>query len=106
MFPRSRACLVLILSMLWTSARAETGLVKLKPSTCDYFLIQTPSGHVLAEWFGGYDPSRGDNVIGSFNTYGFVTVFYGNAHLEGKIYIEDYWLDSEDAIEKLSEQCQ
>jgi hypothetical protein len=56
-------------------ARAENGVVALRVSGCDYYLIATSGGFVLAEWYGGFDPSRGDRVVGSFNTYGFKTVF-------------------------------
>lgn len=86
-------------------ALAEVGIVSFRVSGCDYYLIAAPSGLVLAEWYGGYDPSRDDKVIGSFNTYGFVTLFVGSNASETNAYIEDYMLDNEDALEKLSEQC-
>jgi hypothetical protein len=86
-------------------ARAENGVVALRVSGCDYYLIATSGGFVLAEWYGGFDPSRGDRVVGSFNTYGFKTVFFGPSMREGRVYIEDYWLDRESALEQLSEIC-
>jgi hypothetical protein len=94
-----------VLSSMAVVAHAERGVVTMRPSACDYFLIYTPSEFVLAEWYGGRDPSRGERVVGAFNGYGFKTVFYGNLRMEGRIYIEDYWLDEDDALEKLSEQC-
>ena len=87
------------------NANAETGLVTKKVSGCDYFIIDAPSGFAVAEWFGGHDPDIGEKVIGSFNSFGFLTFFYGSEKVDGRVYIEDFGLDEDDALEKLSEQC-
>jgi hypothetical protein len=87
-------------------AMAETGMVILRVSGCDYYLISSGSGIVLAEWYGGYDPVKGDYVTGSFKQYGFKTLFFGPDGREGRAYIEDYSLSQDEALEKLSEQCQ
>ena len=87
------------------AAHAETGTVVKRVSGCDYFLINTASGLTVAEWYGGYDPREGDRVAGSFNGYGFKTLFYGPRAIEGRVWIEDYSLDRDEALEKLSEQC-
>jgi hypothetical protein len=33
-------------------ARAEPGVVAFRVSSCDYYLIRTNNGYVLAEWYG------------------------------------------------------
>jgi hypothetical protein len=84
---------------------AETGTVALRVSGCDYYLITTNKGYVLAEWHRGYDPSKGDFVAGAFGQYGMRTLFFGTDHKESRAYIEDYWLDGNDALEQLSTSC-
>jgi hypothetical protein len=88
-----------------SEAHAENGVVALRVNGCDYYLVAASEGFILAEWYGGYDPSRGDKVVGSFNTYGFKTLFFGPNMREGRVYIEDYWLRQESALEQLSEKC-
>jgi len=90
---------------LISDARAEIGHVTKTVSGCDYFIIDAPSGYVVAEWYGGHDPHQGEAVVGAFNTFGFLTVFYGGGRTEGRVYIEDYGIDEDDALEKLSEEC-
>lgn len=87
------------------NANAEIGHVTKKVSGCDYFIIDAPSGYVVAEWYGGHDPYQGETVVGAFNSYGFRTFFYRFRKTEGRAYIEDFGLDEDDALEKLSEQC-
>jgi hypothetical protein len=33
-------------------------------SGCDYFLVSTVQGFALLEWYGGYDPDIGDEIVG------------------------------------------
>jgi hypothetical protein len=87
------------------NANAEVGHVTKTVSGCDYFIVDAPSGYVVAEWYGGHDPYVGEQVVGSFNSYGFLTFFYGSGKTEGRVYIEDYGLGEDEAFEKLSEQC-
>ncbi len=94
-----------LLSALSSLAHAERGVVALRVSGCDYYIISAPTGYVVAEWYGGYDPSRGDLVIGSFDGYGFKTLFFNSSQNEGRTYIEDYMLDQDQALEQISEKC-
>jgi hypothetical protein len=93
------------LLFLVASAKAETGVVALRVSGCDYYLIETNQGYTVVEWYGGHDPSRGEPVIGSFNSYGMKTIFFGQGREEGRVWIDDYWLSEDDALEKISDQC-
>jgi hypothetical protein len=87
------------------TARAENGIVALRASGCDYYLIYTNSGYVLAEWYGGHDPYKGEQVAGALSSYGMKTAFFGAGAIEGRVYMEEYWLGEDDAVEQLSEQC-
>jgi hypothetical protein len=107
-FVRNIICVVAGLGLwccLTRNANAEAGHITKTVSGCDYFIIDAPSGYVVAEWYGGHDPHEGEGVVGAFNSYGFLTFFYGSEKTEGRVYIEDYGLDEDEAMEKLSEQC-
>ena len=77
--------------------------VILKPSGCrGYFLADGDSGGIyLLEWYGGYDPVVGDNLIGDIKSYGFKDVFYLDKNSKGRVYVDDYMLSRSRAIEKL-----
>jgi hypothetical protein len=88
-----------------TSANADTGVVVLRVSGCDYYVISATGGFVIAEWYGGYDPDKGDVVIGSFISYGMKTLFFQHGQAESRAYIEDYWLGQDETLEKMSDKC-
>src|SRR5437762_4272890 len=87
---------------LVTTTFAQKGVVAYRVRSCDYFLIyiEKSDDYVLAEWYGGYDPDKGDIVYGSFGSWGMKEVNYLRER-EGKLYIDDYGLDKDDALEKL-----
>lgn len=71
---------------------------------CDYFLADGPRGLYLLQHYGGYDPSRGDGIYGEIRSYGFISVIYGNGS-EGRLYVDDFMLGQDRAVEKLREKC-
>lgn len=83
----------------------DTAVVVLRLRGCDYFLADGPNGLYLLEWYGGYDPERGDDLFGDINGYGFRDVFYITKRREGRVYVDDYMLSRSRAIEKLAEKC-
>ena len=85
-----------------TSAAPIT--VVLRARSCDYFIADGPQGYYLLEWYGGHDPDRGDGIYGQLGTYGFKDVLYGGGQ-EGRLYIDDYLLSKDRALEKLREKC-
>lgn len=97
------ACLLLLLPV---AAFGDKATVILKVRGCDYFLADGLRGIYLLEWYGGYDPNRGDTIIGEIGSYGFKTVFYLGKDREGRVYVEDYDLSKSDALEKLAEKCE
>lgn len=70
-----------------------------------YFIGDGPSGYFLLEWYGGYDPSVGDVMIGDLAGYGFKDVFYPAIGSQGRVYVDDYLLSRERVIEKYREKC-
>jgi hypothetical protein len=58
----------------------------------------------VLEWYGGYDPVKGDRLIGPIASYGFKDVYYPG-HRSGRVYVEDYLLSKSRAQEKLLDKC-
>jgi hypothetical protein len=75
-------------------------------SGCDYFIVATPSGYDLLEWYGGHHPDRGDVLVGEYESYGMHDIYDDTADEELTVWVEDYDLSKEDALEKLVEQCE
>lgn len=78
--------------------------VVLRVSGCDYFIADGPRGLYLLEWYGGYDPSRGDGILGEIRGYGFKDILYAQGQ-EGRVYVDDYLLGKDSALEKIREKC-
>lgn len=78
--------------------------IVLRVRSCDYFIADGPRGHYLLEWYGGYDPDRGDGIFGELDGYGFKDVLYTGGR-DGRVYVDDYLLSKDRALEKLSEKC-
>jgi hypothetical protein len=97
--------LVTTIFLPFSSAFGDKGVIVFYKSGCDYFIADGPNGYYLLEWYGGYDPSEGDIIIGRLNSYGFKNVYYPRQGKKGRIYVEDYLLSKDDALEKYFEHC-
>jgi hypothetical protein len=87
-------------------AYAARGTLVFRTGGCDYFVVETSKGYDVLEWYSGHDPDKGDLIVGDFEHYGFKTVYDESADREIRVWVEDYWLSKEDALEKLLEQCE
>jgi hypothetical protein len=83
----------------------QGGSVIATRSGCDYFIVATSRGYDLLEWFGGWPPDRDDELVGTFEQYGFHSIYDRTASQSIRVWVEDYWLDEDDAYEKLNEHC-
>jgi len=52
-----------------------TGIVTNRISGCDYFVVRTKAGYDVLEWYGDYDPDKGDALVGNYEIYGFHDVY-------------------------------
>src|SRR6202022_3467551 len=100
------ALLVMILLILSAPALAVKGTLAHRQSGCDYFVVATPSGYDLLEWYGGHDPDKGDVLIGKYHSYGMHDIYDETADENISVWVEDYDLSKEDALEKLVEHCE
>lgn len=94
-----------------TPARAAPvgGYVALTRSGCDYFIVATKTGYAIFEWFSGALPDKDDFLVGSysaFHTYGFHSIYDKTQDQGMRIYVEDYDLDEDDALDKFNEKCE
>ncbi len=80
-------------------------VVVFHPSGCDYFICATANDYLLLEWYGGNDPDKGDILIGNFNSYGFVDGYNLTQEKSLRVWVEDFWLSKDNAIEKFVEKC-
>lgn len=87
------------------TAHAAKGEIVYYKSGCDYFIVETAMGYALLEWYGGYDPSRGEVVAGDFETYGMKEIYNLTANQETNVWVEDFWLSKDRAIEEYFDKC-
>ena len=68
----------------------------------DYYIVETRKGYTVLERYSGrlYE---GDKVRGELNKYNFKYLINRNNNSEVKVYIDDYMLSDDDALEKLGE---
>lgn len=101
-----RLALLVMLLVAAPSARASKGSVVYYKSGCDYYIVETPAGYSLLEWYGGNDPSVGDVLVGSFESYGMKEIHNLTADSETSVWVEDFWLSKDRVIEKYFDKCE
>ena len=87
------------------SAIAAKGIVGYIKSGCSYYIVETPMGYALLEWYGGNTPSRGDTLVGDFESYGMKDIYNVTADSETRVWVDNYWMAKSRAIERYFEKC-
>lgn len=89
-----------------TNAMADNAIVVVYKSGCkSYFLADGENGYYLLEWYGGYDPTENDLIVGDINSFGFKDVSYPRKQRTGRVYVDDYNLSKQRALEKYIDKC-
>ncbi len=71
----------------------------------DCIVIETNLGLVLAEWYGG-SAHQGQQVVGDLHSYGLKEIYTPSGSAL-RVYIDDFWVDEDEAREWLAENgCQ
>lgn len=100
---------LLIGASLWLLGSAPDFAIRAqvthKKSSCDWFLAESTSGYILMEWYGGNDPDEGDMLAGALHSYGFKDIYNVTSDAEMRVYIEDFMLAKDDALEQMLERC-
>lgn len=87
-------------------AAAAEGIVVLNRSGCrSRYVVETPMGYAILEWFGGRDPMEGEKIYGDFERYGMKQVTFANGRA-GKVWVEDFWLSRQSVLEKMAKFCE
>ena len=89
-----------VLAIIPAFIHAESGNVIHEKG--DYYVVDTTSGYSVIEWYGGVIPAEGDRILGDLNSYGFKDVYVAHRG-ESQVWIEDFMLDEDGAIEKIYE---
>ena len=76
-----------------------------KPSSCDYFIAYNELGYVVAEYNSGHEFEEGEIILGNINKYGEVKIYDSELEESADIYIEDYKMKKEQALELIIEKC-
>lgn len=79
--------------------------VVFRKSGCDYMILENNRGYIVAEWMGGNDPDQGDNIGGNLNSYGTKEFYNLSRNSKTKLWIDDYMLSKDRALEKISDKC-
>lgn len=74
-------------------------------SGCDYFIISMNGDYVVAEWMGQYTPDEGDIIRGRLNSYGTKEFWVVNRERTTKLWVDDYMISWEDAVNKIRSEC-
>lgn len=53
-------------------------------------VVETPGGLALVEWYGGTMPSKGDVLIGDFDTYGMQEFYDLTTDRAGRVYVDEF----------------
>ncbi len=88
------------------SAIAAKGVVVYIKGGCSYYIVETTMGYALLEWHGGNTPSRGDVLVGDYESYGMKDIYNVTADSETRVWVDNYWMSKSRAIERYFGKCQ
>jgi len=84
---------------------AAKGTVKYTSGSCSWYLVGTPSGFALLQWYGGNMPSRNDVIVGDYESFGMKKLYNLSKDSETSAWVDNFWLSRDRAIEKFYEKC-
>jgi hypothetical protein len=96
--------LLLILALLSPLNAATVSRVIFKTS-CDYFIVSNSQGLAVLEWYSGAEPDKDDILVGNVNSYGFKDILDETKGETLHVYVEDYSLSSDRALEIIADHC-
>ena len=71
----------------------------------NYFAVKSGDEYALLEWYGGYQPQKGDKVSGEFGHFGYQDIAVQPGGAKMRAYVADYGLSLDDANDKLQQKC-
>jgi len=88
-----------------TTPGSYEAVVVYEARSCDYFVLESPSGYIIVEWKSGIEPDMGDEISGKFNSFGSADAYNESKQSEGRVWIDNFMLDKEAAITKIKQKC-
>jgi len=73
-----------------TTLFAAKGTVKYTSGGCSWYLVETPSGLALLEWYGGNTPSKGDVIVGDYESYGMKKLYNLTKDSETSVWVDNF----------------
>lgn len=96
---------LLILASPAQAAEQKVGVVAFRIRGCDYYPVVAKGGITILEWYGGHDPDKDEKLVGEIEAYGFKNVIFLPGEEKSRVWVEDYWLSADRAVEKLRDKC-
>lgn len=93
------------LSLISLPSFASKGDVVMMPDGCDYYIVETRMGYAILEWFGGSTPSVGDTLVGDFESYGTKDIYNLSRRSKTRVWVENYLMSQDDAVEGVYDKC-
>ena len=97
--------LAVVIIALVDIAEAARGIVVYKRGSRDYGIVNGRAGFALLEWYGGNEPSEGDELAGNLASYGMKTLRNVTADVDTIVSVEEYGLSRSSAIERYGSYC-
>lgn len=88
------------LATVGTGLFADTGNTEMELN--DYYIIEVNRGYSVVERYSG-PLFEMDKVVGDLSSYGFKDLYNLSRSSEIRVFVEDFWLDEEEAFEQLYE---
>jgi hypothetical protein len=68
-------------------------------------LVDATLGYAILEWYGGNSPSKGETVVGEFDHYGMKDIYNISQDASARVWVDDFWLSEQTAMEKFFAKC-
>jgi hypothetical protein len=102
-----RYLLAAILLFFVSSALAEAtkGIVVWTGGCGSRYFVETSMVYGLLEWFGGWDPSKGEMIIGDLNSFGMKELYVLPIGQSTCASVDDHFMSRSNVLEKLPDKC-
>ncbi len=93
--------MISLASIVPAQASSKKAVVVYNKSGCkSRYVVETNMGYAILEWYGGNDPTEGDDIVGDIYSYGFKDLYNFTRDTSMRVYVEDYMLGKNSLTEK------
>jgi hypothetical protein len=91
--------------LLFSSPAIADAVVVLTGSCGSRYIVETPLGYDLLEWYGGWAPSEGEVILGDLHSFGMKELYLPQSRSSTRAWVDDYMLSRARAEEELQSTC-